>query len=67
MVRICMRPRYSPRMPSANNCAPEKMAMIEARNGKPATVVPLMRNRPSTYASTARPNSVNVNPTSVAS
>ena len=25
-------------MPSANICAPEKIAMIEARNGKPGTL-----------------------------
>lgn len=43
IVRMCIRPRYSPRMPSANSCAPEKIATMEARNGNPATVVPLSR------------------------
>ena len=28
-------------IPSVNSCAPEKIAMIEARNGKPGTVPPL--------------------------
>ena len=31
MVRKCIRARYSPMIPNAINCAPEKIAMIEAR------------------------------------
>jgi hypothetical protein len=35
-----MRARYSPITPRAKSCAPEKMAMIEARNGNPAHCLP---------------------------
>ena len=43
IVRMCIRPRYAPMMPSAKSWAPEKTAMMEARKGKPATVVPMSR------------------------
>ena len=43
MLRKCMRARYSPMMPSANSCAPEKIAITEARNGKPGTLPPRTR------------------------
>jgi len=35
IVRRCIRARYSPMMPSASNCAPENMAMIDARKTNP--------------------------------
>ena len=47
----------------ANNWAPEKIAITEARKGKPATVVPCRKYRASTKTRTPIPNSVNVNPT----
>jgi hypothetical protein len=40
MVRKCIRARYSPKIPSANSCTPEKIAITEARNGKPGTLLP---------------------------
>jgi hypothetical protein len=33
--RKCIRARYSPMTPIAKSWAPEKMAMMEARNGNP--------------------------------
>ena len=47
-ARKCMRARYSPMIPRANNCAPENSAMIEARNGKPGTGCPCRKYRPRT-------------------
>lgn len=35
MIRSNIRAMYSPKMPRANNCAPPKMEIKEARNGKP--------------------------------
>jgi hypothetical protein len=35
-----MRARYSPMIPSVSICAPEKIAISEARNAKPGTVPP---------------------------
>ena len=40
------RSSYSPMMPSAKSCAPEKMAMIDARNGKPGNAPPVDRSTP---------------------
>src|SRR5437867_2061664 len=40
IMRKCIRAKYSPIIPSANSCPPEKMAITEARKGKPATLVP---------------------------
>jgi len=43
MLRACMRARYSPMMPSEKSWAPEKIAIIEARNEKPGTTPPRIR------------------------
>jgi len=43
MLRLKIRARYSPMMPRAKSWAPEKMAMMEARKGKPATLVPVTK------------------------
>ena len=40
IILQCIRARYSPMMPSAKSWAPEKIAITEARNGKPGTPVP---------------------------
>ena len=53
-------------MPNANNCAPEKIAIIE-RNGKPGTLSPATNYRTITRGSTASPTSVNRKPIYVAS
>jgi hypothetical protein len=36
--------RYSPMIPKASNCAPEKMATIDARNANPGTARPKTAN-----------------------
>jgi hypothetical protein len=36
---------YSPSIPKANNCAPEKTEMMDARKGNPGIVVPCIRYR----------------------
>ena len=66
MVRVCTRARYSPKIPRANSCAPEKIEMIEARKEKPGTTPPYIRNRIVTSAKIATPNMVNINPTILA-
>jgi len=43
ITRKCIRARYSPKMPIAKSCAPEKMAIAEARNAKPGTTPPSLR------------------------
>src|SRR5262249_6740516 len=48
MERKCTRARYSPMMPRAKSCAPEKIAMIDARKGKPGTLPPAAMKRPMT-------------------
>ena len=45
-----MRARYSPIMPNANNCTPEKIEIIEARKGNPGTLPPSIKYRPITKA-----------------
>ena len=45
MLRKCMRARYSPIIPRANNCAPENSAIIDARKGNPGTGVPCEKYR----------------------
>ena len=40
IVRVCTRARYSPKIPRANSCAPEKIEIIEARNENPGTTPP---------------------------
>src|SRR5215471_740739 len=47
MLRKCRRARYSPMMPRASNCAPEKRAIVDARKGKPGTL-PWSKKRPTT-------------------
>ena len=42
----CCLARYSPIIPIANNCAPENMAMIEAKNGNPGTGEPSRKSAP---------------------
>ena len=54
--------RYSPMTPRAKRLAPEKMAMMEARNGKPGTTLPWIINRTTTYRKTATPNRVRAKP-----
>ena len=41
--RKCIRARYSPMTPIENNCIPEKIAIVDARNGNPATGVPFAK------------------------
>jgi len=53
-------------IPSAKSCAPEKIAITDARNGKPGTTLPWITQRPITHASTAKPNSVKPKPTRLA-
>jgi hypothetical protein len=48
MLRKCMRARYSPMMPNANNCAPENNANMDARKGKPGTGSSCRKYRPIT-------------------
>jgi hypothetical protein len=43
MDRKCILARYSPIIPRANNWAPEKMAMSEAKKGNPGTLVPWIK------------------------
>src|SRR5882672_8917008 len=62
IVRACMRARYSPMMPSENSCAPEKIAIIEARKEKPGTPPPWIRYLTITKMSAAMPNRVSKNP-----
>lgn len=49
-------------IPKVNNCAPEKMAIIEAKKGNPATDVPTVKRTKRTYASIPMPKSVNKKP-----
>lgn len=48
-------------MPREKSCAPLKMLMIEARNGKPGTL-PSINARTTVKTNTPIPNKVNVNP-----
>ena len=65
-MRKCIRARYSPMIPRANNCAPENTAMIDARNGKPGTGLPLIKYLTITNASVNNPNKVKLNPITLA-
>jgi hypothetical protein len=37
-VRRCIRARYSPMIPRAKSWTPEKIATMDAKNGKPGTL-----------------------------
>src|SRR3954463_2172827 len=67
MLRRCTRARYSPMMPSANSCTPEKIAMTEARKGKPGTPPSLVRYTAMTYTRTPKPKSEKQKPSTAAS
>jgi hypothetical protein len=49
-------------IPNANNCAPEKIAIIEERNVNPGSTIPTVMYLNKTYANTARPKNINANP-----
>jgi len=55
-------PKYSPIIPMANSCAPEKIAMIDAKNVKPGTAPPLVKYLIKTYIRTTTPNRMDRNP-----
>ena len=65
-MRKCIRARYSPIMPRANSCAPEKMATIEAKNAKPGTLPPSTIYRTITNARTPKPKKVKRKPITLA-
>ncbi len=54
-------------IPRHNSVAPEKIEIIEARNGKPGALSCATRNRPTTNTSTTPPNSVSPKPRKLAS
>jgi hypothetical protein len=43
MIRVNIRARYSPTIPSANICAPEKIEIADARKTQPGTIPPNFR------------------------
>ena len=53
-------------IPSAKSCAPEKIAMIAARNAKPGTALPLIRKLAPTLARIEMPNITRANPIKLA-
>jgi hypothetical protein len=65
MSRKCIRERYSPMTPREKSCTPEKIAMIEARKGKPAGL-PSTTARTTTQMSTAIPKAITEKPATLA-
>ena len=51
----CCLAKYSPIIPIANNCAPEKIEIIDAKKGKPGTGDPCKKKRTETKNNTPRP------------
>jgi hypothetical protein len=62
MARKCIFAGYSPITPNTKSCAPEKMAMVAARNGNPGTLPPAKTYRMMTYERTTTPNSAAAKP-----
>jgi len=62
IVRKYIRDRYSPVIPSTRSCAPEKIAIIEARKGNPGRLYPRIRYLPTAYINTPIPKRVSRNP-----
>ena len=59
-------PKYSPITPSANNCTPEKMEIIDAKKGNPGKFVPSLKYLTNTYTNSNVPNPVNMKPNKLA-
>ena len=58
----CCLAKYSPIIPIVNNCTPEKMAIIDAKNGKPGTGDPSIKNLPRTKNNTHSPKNEKTKP-----
>ena len=58
--------KYSPIIPIANNCTPEKIAIIDAKNGNPCTGVPTNRYCTTTYIRIDNPKNAKINPSILA-
>ena len=62
ILLVCIFDRYSPKTPSVSNWTPEKIEIIDAKNGKPGTGLEKNRDLIKTYNNNPNPNTEKANP-----